>query len=287
MAARLGYVPFADQATLAIRAHVRRAGSGLSAELKVNDGGSESTRQLGSATRDCGELSRALALAISVAIDPMSLTRAPSPPPAEPEPAAPPPTAASTPSAPPPATPAAPPPAPPSKPVRGAELDSKLRLRVFATGHAALFTLPGVSGGASLGLGVRRRALWLDGEFRYDFPGSAQPESGTGRVKAGLLGGTLAACHGNLKLGLCALGLAARVSAEGSEVAEPKQASSLLLGVGARASFEQRLIGAWFFRAHIDALYLVTPWRLELRGQSVWDSSPVALSPGLGFGGQL
>ena len=294
VAARLGYVPFADQATLAIRAQVRRAGSGLSAELKVNDGSGESTRQLGSATRDCGELSRALALAISVAIDPMSLMRAPSPPPAEPEPAAPPPppAAASSPPEPAPAsatqaTPAAPPPTPPSQPVRGAELDSRVRLRVLVTGHAALLTLPGVSGGASLGLGVRRRALWLDGEFRYDFPGSAEPESGPGQVKARLFGGTLGVCHGNLKLGLCALGLLARVNAEGSEVAEPKQASSLLLGVGARASLELPLSEALFFRAHFDALYCATPWRLELRGQSVWESSPVALAPGLGLGGQL
>jgi hypothetical protein len=292
VAARLGYVPFVEQAPLAIRANVKRAAAGLSAELEVNDDGAKTARKLGSATRDCGELSRALALAISVAIDPLSLTRAPAPPlptpepePAKPEPlpAEPAPLAAAP-------APAAPPPAA-AQPDRDevaprAELDSLWHVRGLVTGHAAFLTVPGATGGASIGVGLRRRAFWADAEFRYDFPGSATADGG-GKVKASLMGGTLALCHGNLKLGLCALGLAARVAAAGSDVATPKEASSFLLGAGLRASLELPLFGPIFARLHADGLYVVTPYQLELRQRTVWESKPVSVLVGLGVGGSL
>jgi len=291
VAARLGYVPFSDDAPLSLRARVRRNAAGLTAELKVKDESGERNRSLGSATRDCQELSRSLALAISVAIDPMSLMRAPASPPTEAPPA---PAASETPpvaapaSEAPPATPAAaPPPTPPvSKTATPSDAEARWRLRWLATGHAALFTLPSPTGGASLGFGLRRRAIWADLELRYDLPGSKSADAG-GSVKASLLAGALAACHGGRYLGVCALGLVGRLAGEGHEVDEPKQASSLLAGGGLRATLEVPISSSISLRAHVDGLYIATSTRLELRGRSVWETSPVALVPGVGLAGEL
>lgn len=294
VAARLGYVPFSDDAALSIKARVRRNASGLAAELKVKDESGERSRTLGSATRDCQELSRSLALAISVAIDPMSLMRAPAPPPAEPPPEPTPPAdtappAPVAPPAPPPAAPPAPAPAQPS-PVGKVEpaeaTETRWRLRWLATGHAALFTLPSPTGGASLGVGLRRRALWADLELRYDLPGSQAADAG-GSVQASLLAGALAACHGGRHVGVCALGLVGRLAGEGRDVDVSRKAASLLAGLGLRATLELPLTSAISLRAHVDGLYVATATRLQLRGRSVWETSPVALVPGVGLAGEL
>jgi hypothetical protein len=137
-----------------------------------------------------------------------------------------------------------------------------------------------------LGLGVRRRALWADVELRYDLPASEAADQG-GNVRAELLGGTLSACHGNRRFGICALGALARLSAEGTDVPEPRSASALSAGVGGRASLELPLFGAVFARAHLDGLYRLTPVRLELRQREVWAAGPVSVVAGLGLGGQL
>ncbi len=286
VAARLGYVPFGDAAALDISAHVRRVGKTLSAELKVRDEQGTRSRQLGSATRDCGELSRAMALAISVAIDPMSLVRAPAAAPVAPPAPAPAEAQAPPPDEPKPAAPPAAAPVRPPEPQRGADLDSNFRVRWLATGHLAMLALPGLSGGASLGLGLRRRALWTDAELRYDFPAAKAADAG-GRIEARFLGGTLAICHGNRNFGLCPLGLVGRLAGHGYDVQPAKKASSLLAGVGARVSAELPLFAAVFARIHLDALYLLTPTELQLRGYAVWRASPVSLVPGVGLGGQL
>ncbi|HEX2872874.1 MAG TPA: hypothetical protein VHP33_16540 [Polyangiaceae bacterium] len=293
VAARLGYVPFSDEAPLSLKARVRRNANGLAAELKVKDESGERNRSLGSATRDCQELSRSLALAISVAIDPLSLMRAPAPPPSEmppaqPEPAPPSPVAPPA-NQPPPPPPPATPPAPRARsqePAPSTVDDSRWRLRWLATGHAALFTLPSSSGGASVGLGLRRRALWADLELRYDLPASKAADAG-GSVQASLLAGALAACHGSRSFGICALGLVGRLAGEGQDVDVPKRASSVLAGGGLRATLELPLSTAISLRAHVDGLYVATSTRLELRGHSVWETGPVALAPGIGLAGEL
>jgi hypothetical protein len=295
VAARLGYVPFSDDAPLSLKARVRRTANGLAAELKVEDESGARNRSLGSATRDCQELSRSLALAISVAIDPMSLMRAPAPPgdaPSPPAPATEPSVSAplaTPPSQPSPSPPPAPPaaqPAPPTRAPTTAADDSRLRLRWLASGHAALFTLPSPTGGASLGLGLRRRALWADFELRYDLPGSKSAPAG-GSVHASLLAGALAACHGNRRFGICALGLVGRLAGEGQGVDVPKRASSVLAGGGLRATLELPLTAAISLRAHLDGLYVATSTNLELRGRSVWETGPLSLAPGLGLVGEL
>ena len=159
-------------------------------------------------------------------------------------------------------------------------------MRFLATGHAVFLALPGVTGGGSFGLGVRRRALWADAELRYDLPSSTEAPSGV-RVRANMLGGTLSACHGKRRFGGCGLGMLARLAAEGEGVPVTRQASALWAGVGARLSAELALSSAFFVRLHVDGLYRLTPVRLELRQKGVWDASPFSIVPGAGLGAQL
>lgn len=290
VAARLGYVPFSDEASLSLRVRVRANASGLAAELRVKDASGERSRSLGSATRDCPELSRSLALAISVAIDPMSLTRAPDPPLSDAPPEA---LGASNSATSAPVVSQGPPRLVESAPP--AELDRlrppahaalPWRLRWLATGHAAFLTVPGPTGGMSIGLGVRRGRLWSDVELRYDLPRSRSADAG-GSVRAALLAGVFTGCYGGFSVGVCALGLVGRLAGEGREVDVPKKAASLLAGLGLRASLELPVSRALSLRAHVDGLYVATSTRLQLRGSSVWETSPLALVPGVGFMGEL
>lgn len=317
VAARLGYVPFSEQAPLAIDARVNRAGSRLTAKLVVTDAQGAQTRELGSATRDCGELSRSLALAISVAIDPMSLVRPAAPGP-KPEPApstAPAPPAASKPSesstgsatpasatsgtAPPlaaaPAAPepspsptkaaAAPSPEPPSNPRRSKELDSQLHVRGLLTGHAALFSLPGPAPGFSAGMGLRYRAVWLDAAFRYDLPG--KKSGGGGEVKARFTGAELSVCHGNLRFGFCPTAVIGSLAGTGAGVTTARRDSSLMAALGLRLLAEVALSKGFFLHFHVDGLYRLTPTELQLNGSTVWKAGPFQLTPAAGVGGVL
>src|SRR5262245_28813313 len=79
---RLGYLPFQATAPRRIRVSVARTAGKLMATLVVEkDDAPAKTRKLESAPGDCLELAQSVALAISVAIDPLGGAR-----PAEPEP---------------------------------------------------------------------------------------------------------------------------------------------------------------------------------------------------------
>ncbi|MEZ4394671.1 MAG: hypothetical protein R3A48_26660 [Polyangiales bacterium] len=114
VAARLGYDPFRDAAPMTVRATIARHRRRLRGRVEVTHaaGAALGTREIESSHRDCAEIASALTLAVSIVIDPLSLTRPAPPPPAPPvvTPPAPPPPA------PPVVTPPAPPPPPPAPP---------------------------------------------------------------------------------------------------------------------------------------------------------------------------
>ncbi len=91
VAARLGYRPFVPHAKRRVVATVNKHEQGLLGAVRLFDGTKlVGEREVVSETSDCFELSKALELAISIAIDPMSVTR-PAPPPVPDEEGPPPP----------------------------------------------------------------------------------------------------------------------------------------------------------------------------------------------------
>jgi hypothetical protein len=81
VAQRLGYDPFVAYAKTTVVAELFRDGSKLRARAYIVDDNGErrGSRELASETDDCGQLVSALALAISIALDPMTMNL-PSPP---------------------------------------------------------------------------------------------------------------------------------------------------------------------------------------------------------------
>jgi hypothetical protein len=79
--ARLGYDPFVVSAATTLYATISRTTRGLRGEIRLEDPSRESpgTRQIESISGDCTELGKAMALAISIAIDPLRATETPSP----------------------------------------------------------------------------------------------------------------------------------------------------------------------------------------------------------------
>ncbi len=76
--ARLGYDPFVASAPSTLYATFSRTNRGLRGEIKLDDPSRENpgTRQIESISGDCAELGKAMALAISIAIDPLRATDA-------------------------------------------------------------------------------------------------------------------------------------------------------------------------------------------------------------------
>jgi hypothetical protein len=81
VSARLGYVPFQDHAPLIVSVRLSRNDKGFKALLNSEDtvAHTRGSRELSSGSRDCGELLESVALALSVVIDPLTLSR-PEPP---------------------------------------------------------------------------------------------------------------------------------------------------------------------------------------------------------------
>jgi len=78
VSARLGYMPFADAGTRVLRVVIVKRQQRFVGTIAWTD--KPSARELNEAM--CGELAEALALAISIAIDPLAAMRAPKPAPA-------------------------------------------------------------------------------------------------------------------------------------------------------------------------------------------------------------
>lgn len=141
VAAHLGYDPFVAEATLHVVARITSSRRGLVGTVEAReDGELVGEREIPSPTRDCVELARALALAISVAVDPFSLTRGQQPEPQE-EPA-------------PPVDPLVPPAAEPEPPA----VEEVVLERVADAPPADVHRGPRLGAGAGLGIGSVPRA---------------------------------------------------------------------------------------------------------------------------------
>ena len=177
--ARLGYDPFDPRASETISASIAPKGQDLVALLEVRNKSGKLTgsRKIDSRASDCGELFSAMSLAISIAIDPLSISR-PSKVPAKPPPA-------------PPQCPPPPPPAPvsePSCPAAPAPVHFHASLGVLTSFGAA----PGVAVGFRVQTGVRYKAASVSLEGRMDLPASTDTLVGT--VASSLRLATLVPC---------------------------------------------------------------------------------------------
>jgi hypothetical protein len=302
VAQRLGFDPFRPDGAKRIRCTVGGDDAGLVARIEVADeaGRVAAERVLTSPLADCRELSDAIVLALSIAINPLLALEPARPPVGGPSPSpAPAGTAAATPPPPPaapaevpPAAPAeAPPPIPKPRPVATNSSTSppaSARLGELSLGIDALVAVglgPGPAFGTGLRVGLGRTRLLLELEVRAVASTSVSVDGGSIVAWAGMV--SLAPCARFGAFAACALGSVGGVRAHGEGFALPQTATLPYAAVGARALAQRRLGRGWWVRAAADLNGVVARSHLLLDGEEAWVSPRVngvlALSAGAHF----
>ncbi len=239
VAAHLGWDPFRDVADLHVVARLSSDGEGLVATVRAfeADGAPVGEREFRSETADCEEVARAMALAISVAVDPFVLTRvgpdAPTLVEAPDEVASPPVAEEPARALPPPRAPQAPPAAPPAP----TSTPPLVRFRTGCALGAGVGVVPSVRPFAACGAGLRLRRFELDVALRYDAPAKAGGPSG-GSVVASSLGPRIEACFVRSLLVACGRASSDWLLARGEGVDVPRRSAAIVSRVGASVGVE-------------------------------------------------
>ena len=288
VATRLGYDPFRPIASTTLTAEIRREKGIFRGRVRLVDeaGVERGARDLESRADDCRDLTAAMALSMSIAIDPLSVTRpdrpvgsVSAPPPADEQPAVDDALRADAVAAP----PASPPPAadlPSASPSARGEGGDPPRFVLGAGGHVAFGIAPAAAIGfrISTEIATRRYAVALEG--RFDLPASSDTAEG-GRIRTSLAGGAIVPCVRIPLAWACGVVLVARVAAEAVEVTAPRSDGFLFLGVGARLFGSVPLPQDFGIRIGGDVLAHPVPFELTVNGRSVHRSSAVSALAGI------
>jgi len=229
--ARLGYDPFSPQASRVVVARIEARSGALHGNVELVDaqGLTSGQRSMSSSPERCPELARAMALSISLAIDPERASQAPPTLPSVPQDSEPP-SAAAPPESPPPREA----PVAPAKP-GGSALAG---MAVMATSGA----LPGLGLGGLGYVGWRasRLAVTLEGRAQQAFFGREVGRSG--RLSGSLIGAGVAACgQASSDFSACLAAVAAAQRLSSSAVAVPGASTGLFVGVGPRLLWRKSL----------------------------------------------
>lgn len=296
VATRLGYDPFRPIASTTLTAEIRREKGMFRGRVRLVDeaGVERGARDLESRADDCRDLTTAMALSMSIAIDPLSVTRPDRPvgsvsaPPSADEP----PPIDDAPRTDPVAAPAASPPgpAPPAPPVSADrpspsptardEVDDPPRFVLGAGAHVAFGIAPAAAIGFRISTEIATRRYGVALEGRFDLPAGSDTAEG-GRIRTSLAGGAIVPCVRIPLAWACGVVLVARVAAEAVEVTTPRSDGFLFLGAGARLVSSLPLPQDFSLRIGGDVLAHPVPFELTLNGRSVHRSSAVSALAGV------
>lgn len=286
VSARLGYDPFRVVAKTTLTAQISRENGVYRGHVKLVDeaGQERGARSLESRTDDCKELAEALALSMSIALDPLSVLApaGPKPPDEPPPPPEEPPKPPPPPAEPPPARPL-PPPVPPPKPLPPPRARPRLSLGVSAHGAAGIGPAVAFGLGLELGLVFENVSFALAG--RLDFPARADSTEG-GKIGASLVAGEAVPCLraplGATTLLGCGVLLVGAVTAESIDVTAPRAEGTFFGAGGVRAGLELAIVPTVRVRLALDALGHLTPYGLAVNGATVFSSSSFSGRAGIG-----
>jgi len=280
VADRLGYDPFVESASRTIVVRISRVDENLKATVELVDprGSRQGRREFSAGADRCGELVSALALSISIAVDPERAQRT-----AESEEAA-------------PSVPATRPiehrePSPrPLPPTRDAAPEPPLERpppralgwQFGAGGHAAIGSAPSATGGAFAFFGARLASASLSLEGRADFPASTTVAGGA-EVSASLLLLSAVPCWEGARLFACALLTAGSLQGSGARITSPGDDAGFYAAAGARLGTTIELYDPLSLRMSFDFLKTLTLPTLDIDGQAVWKVPPFSGAGGLGL----
>jgi hypothetical protein len=276
VAARLGYDVFFPWARRTVVAEIARGPRGFHARLQVvgEDGLVLGTRSLDATSQSCEEVTRALALAISIAVDDFGLDDAPPTPPAiEPPPPSSAPTVPSPVEPPPPAPAAIPAPTPPSTPPHFAVALSPI---------VSLLVAPGPSVGLEGSFEVRVSQAFSAGvELRADLPA----KDSHGQVETHLSTVSLVPClRAPRPLFVCVVASVGDFHESGVGVSNPQAHDAAFASVGPRVGVELPLGGRFFLRTHVEGAFVLLRHEVDLNGGPAFDLPVFAPSVGVGGG---
>jgi hypothetical protein len=289
VAARLGYDLFFPWAAVTVVVEITKARArGFHARVEIVDshGLVRGQRAIDATSEDCGDVVRAVALAISIAVDDFDIETVPPPTTSEPLP----PPVATPPerSAPPPPPAPAKDRPPPARPEPRRHAPGRVSLEGSVAPIVSLGVAPTAAFGMSANLGARYRMLSLELEGRGDLPAAGNPTS-NGRIDTYVLLGSVAPCvHADVTLAssleACALFSLGTFHESGSDLQSPHTGSAPYAAAGARVGVELPLRGPVFYVAHVDGLATLTRHSVQIDGQTVFTLPPLAASVGFGAG---
>jgi hypothetical protein len=99
---------------------------------------------------------------------------------------------------------------------------------------------------------------------------STKHEDFGGGFRHRLVLSTAAACGLQKSLAVCVVGKLGQVHVRGTAVDKPATSNGLVAQVGPRLAYSLGLSSRIALRGRIDALYLLTPWTVELNQLDVW-----------------
>ncbi len=297
VAERLGYAPFTDAADTTISVAITKGARGLVADVERLDKKGESlgTRRIEGEGEGCDELAGALALAISIAVDPAAAMAIPPPSPDKPssdkpssdkpssdrpssdEPASNNPSSDKPPlNRPSPDKPVSDKPSPEKPPaVPAAETRPPLLFAAGAGVLGAAGAAPDVSFGLLLGVEVGRPSWSVGLEGRADLPASARLAGG-GAVSTSLLQARILPCLRWSPLFACAALAGGALSGASVGVARPAHVTTPYVSAGLRGGAELALTRRFRLRGQLDLDAPLTRTTLRVNGAPVWTTPPLS-----------
>lgn len=277
VAARLGYDPFMAFAPSTMFAEIRREGADYKGSVKLVDPHNvvRGARELVHTGEPCSELVDAMALSMSIAIDPLSLT---GPRPNDDEPRMEPPAEDRAPAPPSVEPPASGPVRAPDRagPVNDREPPPPLHLALGLGPALSVGTAPAPAVGARVGVFVTRGSLGLFLEAHGDL--EASRALARGRVGTSLVEGQLGACYHYRSLFGCGTASLGALSASAEGISAPRTDVGAHASLGARVGLELELAAPLFLRLQLDGAAVLTPHALAVDGEEVTSLSVFAAS---------
>ncbi|MEO7111494.1 MAG: hypothetical protein ABI183_13730 [Polyangiaceae bacterium] len=271
ISSRLGYDPFKDSASHSLDVHISRTLSGFEANITSQEGQTRPlVRHVETRGDSCDELAQSIVISVSLAVDPMTLTR-------------PPPQTSPTPIKTSPEVHPVPPPVETTKPSPAKEPPPLLKstpwhLDVEGGARVGFGIVPSVSLGPFAMIRARRSLLGLFAELGADLPLSddADPRGGAGAVSAALLRAGAGACVLPRSFFACARFDGGALQGSGSGVATLGQATTGYASAALLAGVDVAVAGEFHLGARAEALAPITRTTLRLDDYPVWTTPALA-----------
>lgn len=272
--ARLGYDPFSALASRTVIATIGRDGEQLKAKIELvnDDSNSQGVRQLEGPLDQCSSLIRAMALSISIAIDPDAMLSARQEPSTGEQRQGDQPLAVSG--------------AVEHSPIMTAPAPSsapKPRNTYFlgAGAHVSAGLAPAVEPGAHLLIGWQQRRYSWSFEGLYD-PNRWSTEQGT-EIGAEYLMLSAVPCVAEQSLSVCAVGSVGRVRAASHQIQHPSKDSAFYAAVAPRISLKLPLGSAFFWELHGDVVFPLVRLSIQIDDREHWSAPRLAGLLGTGI----